>query len=735
MPEYNYINDLLSNDLPKMFHLLSDKGILISDTKMHDFSIETFQFHEYDFADECKQYFRYLVKNSLDSKKLHNKLIDNQVLVINEFSSLLYSKFYKIQKEEDFYNDLSSLFETEEGKKSFLKEIDLQKEDYKKIHTGCNAYIVKYNSVELLFYIILLQYIIKTYNRESINFIDINGRVETEFVSELIINFYNESLLLYLEEINRIERISKILDIVMESFLEYKKVSGEDRALKLFGDFIEKDKKNLQYKFKEYRDKKYFLNFHEIYLYLLINRELLQTIYINRGRFTGNFRVSHAEEILFKNFSKSKYKKILVKINSLGEKKILYNNFEENFISIEYISENINYCLINKNKLFLYPSDISKNEYFDFKKSITSNSVLDFKLKEGIQYLITIKFNFKNYEKSYRDTFIDLILKFTKCITKQKPAPIMNYGKKESNAVDLGKDRFSPNNKSTFFDRNIKKAFKNVPILSKLTNEKESITLERSMSSESSTLDRSTSSGSMKGNDALKKSYQNKFYEKRLFLVAKSGGINLQTDQISIDLKKIIQFSDPYVLNEQNLSVLQVASQSLNHDFIKNYLEIIHELKINYNSNFLNPEGLSAIQILFISVFNASSVSILKKDNYLLTIKRLMKYTFQSKYIQNIKIDIPIDEYLNTPLHKAVLLNSDAMLALFLEYADQSSVKTAIQMKNMEGKTGIELCSNKKSKIYEMLSTKLNSSNILYKAKYEPQKKLVGAVNYITKKI
>nr|BFD31831.1 hypothetical protein GTC16762_14490 [Pigmentibacter ruber] len=735
MPEYNYINDLLSSDLPKMFHLLSDKGILVTETKKHDFLMETFQFHEFDFDEECKQYFRYLVKNPFESKKMQSKLIDNQVLIINEFSNLLYKKFYKIQKEDDFYNDLSSLFDSEEGKKSFLKEIDLQKEDYKKMHEGCSSYIIKYNSVEILFYIILLQYVMKIYNRESINFIDLDGKVETDFVSELIINFYNEVLILYIEEINRIERISKIFEIIMDSFLEYKKISGEERALKLFGNFIEKDKNNLQYKFKEFRDKKYFLNFHEIYLYLLLNRELFHTIYFSRGKFTGNFRISHAEEILFKNFSKSKYKKILVKVNSLGEKKILYNNFEENFASVEYFSEKTNYCLINKEKLFLYPSDISKNDYFEFKKSISNSTVFDFKLKEGIQYLSSLKFTFKNFDKSFRDTFVDIVFKFTKCITKQKPAPLVSYEKNEKKVLKVNKTDSSSIKKENFFEQNVKKTLKSIPILSKLTNEKEAITLERTLSSESIGLERSISSESITTNSELVKSHQNKFYEKRLFLVAKSGGTNLATDQISIDLKKIVQFSDPYALSEENITVLQAACQKMNHEFIKNYLEIIHELKINYNSNFINIDGLTAIQFLFIAGFDPKNNHLLKQNYLLLSIKRLLKYSFQSKYIQNVKVDIAIDEKLNTPFHKAVLLNMESLLGLLLEYADQPSVKAAILLKNKEGKTAIELCSNKKSKVYEMLSTKLNSSNILYNAKYVPQKKLVSAMNYLQKKV
>lgn len=727
MDEYNYINDLMTNHLSKMFYSISDKSIPINEIVTPKVIQDELDYQNFDFSDECKNFYRFIVRKKIEANTIHSKMIDFQLEVVNDFSKVLYAKFYKIQKEEDFYNDLSSLFESENGKNSFLKEIEEQKVEYKKLYEACSKFIVKYISLEILFYIVNVQYIIRTYNNEQLHFINDNGSVETDFVAELIINFYNESLILYVNEVNRIQRINQTLKIIEESFFEYCKLGGEERALKLFESFIEKDPKNFTYKIKSERDIKFFTNFHEYYLYYVINHELLRNIHKNRGRFTSHFRISHAEEILFRNFSKAKYDKILVKTNEKGEKSIFYNTFSESFLAIEHISDQMNFCFVNNNQLFLYDLNISKIEYKEIKKAIFDMLPYETKIEENLNYLLNKKYKFKHYEKSFRETFLDICMKFSKCLTKSKPSNIVAIKKSD---IKEKKNIQKPINKiNRSIKNNLRNSFKNVPILSKLVKNGNEIKLESRMSLISE-----------EGELAKVKTYENQFYDKRIFLVAKSGGLKLQSDQLNINLVKLINYSDPSALNEQGCNVLFTACEFLNHEFVKLYLTELNNMGFKYDPNIENSEGITSLQILFLifsrdEIVNYENIKLKTAADFLLTLKRLLKYSFEGKNIVNINVNVPVDNIFNTPIHKAILADNDKIVSLLLEYGDPASVKLALQSANKEGKTVLDLCTNKKSKIYELIKAKLQLSSLAFKAKYEPQKQVSSAFNYVRNKI
>ncbi len=727
MDEYNYINDLMSNYLTKMFYSITDKSIPIDEMITSKSIYEELDYLNFDFSEECKKFYRYIVRKKIEANAMHSKIIDFQIEVSSDFSKILYAKFYKIQKEEDFYNDLSALFESENGKNSFLKEIEEQKIEYKKLHEACSKFVVKYITLEILFYIVNIQYIIKTYNNEQLHFISERGCVETDFVAELIINFYNECLILYVNEVNRIQRINRTLKIIEDSFLEYSKLAGEERALKLFDSFIEKDLKTTKCKIKNDRDIKFFANFHEYYLYYVINNELLRNIYKNRGKFTSNFRVSHAEEILFKNFNTAKYDKILVKTNAKGEKIISYNTFAENFLTTEYISDKMNFCFVNNNQLFLYDLNISKTEYSELKKAIASMLPYETKIQQNSNYLQNIKYKYKDYEKSYRETFLDICMKFSKCLTKSKPANIVSIDR--SKIIEKQNSQKSLNKLNRSIKNNLRSSFKNVPILSKLVNSGSDIKLESKISLISE------EDENLKG-----KTYENQFYDKRIFLVAKSGSLKLESDQLNINLAKLINFSDPYSVNEQGSNVLFTACEYLNHEFIKLYLTELNNMKFKYDPNILNSKGLNPIQILFLifsrdEIINYENIKLKSATDFLLTLKRLLKYSYESKNIVNIDVNVPVDSILNTPIHKAIIADNEKIVSLLLEYADPASVKLALEFVNKEGKSVLELCSSKKSKIYELIKTKLQSSAFVFRAKYEPQKKINSALSFVKHKI
>lgn len=682
MLKYNFITELISNDLPKMFHSLTDQAnsecpVVLAEQSGN--SIFTYQ--DYDFNEECKNFFRYFVRKKIEKNTIYAKMLDHQINIIKEFSDILYKKFYKIQQAEDFYNDLGMLFESTEGKNSFLQGIELNRKEYKKLYDAFSEFIVKNITVETLFYLVNLEYIMRIYNNEHIYFTNSAGEVETEFVLEYIIQFYDVCLEFYINELNRLARISQILKVIEECFIEYKKIAGEKRALLLFNSFIEKDQKGINVKFKENRDIKFFSCMHEYYLHYVLNQELLKEIYLNRGKITSFYRLSRAEEIIQEKFRNIKYDKILVKLDSNGCKSIRIEEAEK-FLAIEFLREKSNSCGVNKNQLFLYDLNISRLDFLNLQNALLNSTKYESENLADFNFLQNKKFNYKNFEKSFRETFIDICIRFAKCMTKSKPVEVVKV-------LQTNKLRKNKNGQ-------------------KISSSNQSNSLENQL-----------------------KSYENKYYEQRLFLIAKSGGISLLTDQVSVNFTKLLQFADPYAQNAEGSNVLFIACQFSNHEFVKQYLCHLKKIGYNYNPNLENSIGLNPLQIIFVKLFFPEKPSTTNNNKErILTLKRLLKYSYESNNIQNINVNIPVDDLLNRPFHIAIKFAHTEIVSYLLQFGEASSVREALTFKNTAGETPLDLCQNKKSQIYEMIHTKLKYGEAAYQLKYGAQKKLNSTFTY-----
>ena len=62
------------------------------------------------------------------------------------------------------------------------------------------------------------------------------------------------------------------------------------------------------------------------------------------------------------------------------------------------------------------------------------------KIEENLNYLLNKKYKFKHYEKSFREAFLDICMKFSNCLTKSKPSNIVAIKKadiKEKNNIQI----------------------------------------------------------------------------------------------------------------------------------------------------------------------------------------------------------------------------------------------------------------------------------------------------------
>ncbi|WP_397601221.1 hypothetical protein [Silvanigrella sp.] len=206
----------------------------------------------------------------------------------------------------------------------------------------------------------------------------------------ILLDYLDEKIFEYqIIETNRIKKISSILNAIEKAFNQYLLLRGPKIALEKFNSFFEEKSPN-GFKLKKDRNLKYFMDYHEEYLYYLINTELFCTLFKLRGN-AGFIKYSESEKYLSFHLENANYEKFnLIKYidpNNPFEivkstKKICKVVKELNLINKNYP------FLIMDSELNLMPVDLNfkKRYYHDgdiysLKDDFIKNNIAKYKLE------------------------------------------------------------------------------------------------------------------------------------------------------------------------------------------------------------------------------------------------------------------------------------------------------------------------------------------------------------------
>jgi hypothetical protein len=72
------------------------------------------------------------------------------------------------------------------------------------------------------------------------------------------------------------------------------------------------------------------------------------------------------------------------------------------------------------------------------------------------------KFNYKNFEKSFRETFIDICIRFAKCMTKSKPVEVVKVLQTNKLRKNKNGQKISSSNQSNSLENQLKSYENNI---------------------------------------------------------------------------------------------------------------------------------------------------------------------------------------------------------------------------------------------------------------------------------
>ena len=394
---------IIKEDLSAIFYYLSKKNLNINSDILKD---KIFIEHsELELNEDINKFCKFIGKTKTSK--------DDLLLCFGEyFDSLnrkledsLHSKTALNIRKQDAYNDLKDLFETEKGSQELLSEINNDAEDIRnfiKNEKEKSKYSQNLEMSIFIFIIINSEYIIRSINNKNLIFTNEKKEIISSDFHELIINLYNKTIELYIREINRIEKITKIMYAIEKSFIEYANLNSIEKAIKKFKNFIELNQKAKQgYQFKENRNLSFFIFYHQDFLYKIINTELFEHL-SNLKCYSLIKNFSNSESILINNLNSLTYDKILVK-------KSYDNNNKTNKLLINY-QYGTKVCNINKNSKF-------------FAKTIPSITDGDICLKEihSNHSLLNTKVELKNIPfDNILKTFCHVLSKYSITLMEEK---------------------------------------------------------------------------------------------------------------------------------------------------------------------------------------------------------------------------------------------------------------------------------------------------------------------------
>lgn len=361
---------LLKNEIPKIFEYVSnfnnDVSSIIKNINFENKSENNdfIEIIDYKINNVLDIFYKYLTENKPDQENI----------------SLGYSKFIEEYKDKP----VQIFFDKKSNSKCILDN---------KIS---KLSLLSFKSRILFIYINIeyIKFMIKEFN------IIFN---QHEYIKELI---YKLDLKIYeyiVIESNRIEKISKIHEAIEESFVEYKKLRGIDKALKKFASFIQKSdiQTSKDYCFKNDRELSYFINYHEECIYFILNNELCRDLYNYRGNL-GFAKLSQAEKILCNKLENKFFNKVKIeKCNS--------NNLNENIKSVNYKITEL------KTKI----CKVSKDSFFGFFNNNFPILILDEDLNIQVNhgfFKANIKDGSYNFISDKRDDFIYKFMSEKVCI-------------------------------------------------------------------------------------------------------------------------------------------------------------------------------------------------------------------------------------------------------------------------------------------------------------------------------
>ncbi|WP_397600628.1 ankyrin repeat domain-containing protein [Silvanigrella sp.] len=636
---------ILKEDIPQIFYYLSDKKINV-DTGI--FSDKVFIEHsEIELNEENSKICKLIGKNKISKENLILSFSMYFNSLEKKMDNNINNKTFQNIKKQDAYNDLKILFETDEGRQELLNEInsdinnirnfiEIEKEKSKYSHSLVMSI--------LIFIILNTEYIIKSINRKNLIFLNEKKEIITLDFQELIISLYNKTFELYTREINRIEKINKILNAIEKSFLDYKNLKGMSNAIKKFGNFIELNPKiNLGYQFKENRNLSFFIFYHQNFLYKIINEELFT--HMSNLRYYSLFKkFSNSEFILMQNLNSLTYKKILVK------KRYDINN-KSNKIQINY-QEDAKVCKIQHNinsKIFskIVPSIIDGD--IEIKEMQTNQSVLNTKVE-----LKNIPFD------NILKTFCHILSKYSITLMEEK--------KPEFTSENIKKPIVQTFITKLYDKKLIEMAYKGTTILDlNNSNNKLEINLENLIKNGCNV--NSTDKNGCTPLTLASKKLHSDFIKSFLELVK--------------DNKKCENF-EPNIPDANGCTPLHAALYSI----LSRSIHVSNDNELSSKNSNINANNKTQKMNLFFAKKMVQKFDFGKKLGNInhghLTIKRLLKY---SKINPNLT-----DNKNNTPLHIAVEIGDIKIIEILLE---RSNFIIDTDITNYNGKKAIEITNNK----------------------------------------